>query len=294
MKKSVVFLLFGLGIFSFSCNNDLEGFSGANTEVQGKSVITRSATDVMKIVYHGKVYETKFIIDGDSCFYTNSDFNSIVSNLDAEGNDIVTFLHANGTMELFDNQSDFSLNKERLMAEHKEEKRAVFMQSDFRGIFPEDNKPYLSPADPENNEVEIHMYEDEFYWGDWTLLKRTKKDSDYQQVAKEWNYGGEATSMIAHTIGVGAWFTFFERMGCQGKSFAMIVGLDARIDMVSSASYASSGDGGNIEAVPNQPRYGSLFGLDLRGFHAIGISGDWNDRIHSIRVERYIGGGGVM
>lgn len=291
MKRSIVIALIGLGLFTYSCTNDFEGFSSdADNGVQGEAVVTRSVTNVLKFTYHGKVYETERVVTGDSCFYTNLDFNNVVNNLKTSGNDFVTFLHANGMVELFDNQSDFDLNKERLMEEHNKEKKVIFMQDRGRGLFPEDNKPYLAPADPENNEVEIHMYEDQYYWGDWTLLTRTKHDKDYVQVAKEWNYGGNPTSMIVHSIGVGGWFTFFERMGCQGKSFSMIVDLDARISLYPTTY--SNGDWGEVKS--HDPKYGALYAIDLREVQIVGISGNWNDRIHSIRVERYIGGGGIM
>jgi hypothetical protein len=42
--------------------------------------------------------------------------------------------------------------------------------------FPDDNKPYLAPYDPINNEVEIYLYEDEYYRGDMFGLRRTPHD----------------------------------------------------------------------------------------------------------------------
>ena len=44
------------------------------------------------------------------------------------------------------------------------------------GWFPDDNKPYLAPYDPINNEVEIYLYEDEYYRGDMFGLRRTPHD----------------------------------------------------------------------------------------------------------------------
>ena len=42
--------------------------------------------------------------------------------------------------------------------------------------FNDDNKPYLAPYDPINNEVEIYLYEDEYYRGDMFGLRRTPHD----------------------------------------------------------------------------------------------------------------------
>lgn len=281
-------MLFGFGLLTFSCTNDLENFSNVtNSGEKEETVVTRGTSNMMKFTYHGKMYETDCIVARDSIIsYTNSEFDNIVKKLRASRGNFVTFLHSNGVTELFDNQSDFESNKDRLMTQHKKEKNSSSIQNSQRALFPEDNKPYLAPKDPENNEVEIHMYEDQLYWGDWTLLKRTKRDSDYQQVAKEWNYSGDATSMIVHSIGCGGWLTFYENMGCQGDSFSIIIDIDDRISIPEPYEWG--------EAHPNNPKFGSLYIMDLRGVHFIGTSGDWNDRIHSIRVERYIGGGGIM
>lgn len=176
------------------------------------------------------------------------------------------------------------------MEEHNKEKKLFLCKIEVEDYFQKITNPILLRQIQRIMRWKIHMYEDQYYWGDWTLLTRTKHDKDYVQVAKEWNYGGNPTSMIVHSIGVGGWFTFFERMGCQGKSFSMIVDLDARISLYPTTY--SNGDWGEVKS--HDPKYGALYAIDLREVQIIGISGNWNDRIHSIRVERYIGGGGIM
>ncbi|WP_026366914.1 hypothetical protein [Bacteroides sp. 14(A)] len=88
---------------------------------------------------------------------------------------LMTFYHANGNIEYFDNEEDFSNNKERLYTEHCKEEKISFVLP-REGWFPDDNKPYLAPYDPINNEVEIYLYEDEYYWGDMFGLRRTPHD----------------------------------------------------------------------------------------------------------------------
>ena len=206
MKRNLMLvlllLLLLLGFFISSCTNEVNDLVIGNDGVLYEAVSTRSVSNTLQIIYHGNVFETECVTTMDSCYYTNLDFNAIVSDLKDRGNGLVTFFHSDGKIELFDNQSDFELNQERLLIEHRKEKKSIFKQVS-NGLFPEDNKPYLAPADPINNEVELHMYEDQNYWGDWTLLKRTKLDDDYSKAEKVWNYGGNATSMIVHTIGIG-------------------------------------------------------------------------------------------
>lgn len=88
---------------------------------------------------------------------------------------LMTFYHANGNIEYFDNEEDFSNNKERLYTEHCKEEKISFVLP-REGWFPDDNKPYLAPYDPINNEVEIYLYEDEYYQGDMFGLRRTPHD----------------------------------------------------------------------------------------------------------------------
>lgn len=83
---------------------------------------------------------------------------------------LMTFYHANGNIEYFDNEEDFSNNKERLYTEHCKEEKISFVLP-REGWFPDDNKPYLAPYDPINNEVEIYLYEDEYYRGGYVWIK---------------------------------------------------------------------------------------------------------------------------
>ena len=53
---------------------------------------------------------------------------------------LMTFYHANGNIEYFDNEEDFSNNKERLYTEHCKEEKISFVLP-REGWFPDDNKP---------------------------------------------------------------------------------------------------------------------------------------------------------
>ena len=53
-------------------------------------------------------------------------------------------------------------------------------------------------------------------------MQRSRSDSDYNELSKVWNLGGQISSMIVHTIGFGGVFTFYERMGCQGKGITLV------------------------------------------------------------------------
>lgn len=77
-------------------------------------------------------------------------------------------------------------------------------------------------------------------------------------------------------------------MECQGDSFSMIIDLDDSISLYNSSTYAS---GEQMQLTSGDYRFGSLYAIDLREVHIIGVSGTWSDRIHSIRVRRYSSGG---
>lgn len=270
-------------LVAVSCTNDLEEINVvSNDTTHNYQVTSRSNSNCLKIVYHGMTYESIYTIAEDSIYlYQNPKVENLIAELNTNKPNLMTFFHVDGTIEYFDNEADFELNKDRLMAEHEMEKKALQKLSSKRWP-PVDNKPYLSPADPGNNEVEIHLYEDELYWGDYFALARSKHDSDYIQSQKVWNFGGDITSMIVHTIGVGGIFTFYDVMDCQGKSFTMIIQVNDRISLPFS----------NYETgAPKSTSYGSLFMMDLRDVYWSGSSANWSDRICCIKVRRYVSGG---
>lgn len=284
-KKNTSVLILSLALAS--CINGLEEINTPSNSISDiPQESTRSLTDSLEIVYHGESYKTAYMItEGSTYIYQNSKVRNLIDNLNLNQPNLMTFFHKNGIIEFFDNEDDFKLNKKRLVAEHRIEKKSPLILS-REGWFPNDNKPYLSPADPVNNEVEIHLYEDELYLGGYFALARTRHDSDYSQVDKVWNFGGDITSMIVHTIGVGGIFTFYDVMECQGKSFTMIIEVDDSISLPFS-NYA-------IATPDNSYKFGSLFMIDLRDVYWYGIAGNWSDRICCIKVERYIGSGGIM
>jgi hypothetical protein len=127
--------------------------------------------------------------------------------------------------------------------------------------------------------VEIYLYEDPYYLGDLFSLQRSRSDSDYNELSKVWNLGGQISSMIVHTIGFGGVFTFYERMGCQGKGITLVLTAGQYINLCSELS---------ADAMRGIS-YGSIAMSDLRSLHWSGIAGNWNNRICCIKVDRYIG-----
>lgn len=284
LKKIASVLVFGL--VTVSCTNDLEEINVLSNDAKSEHEVTsRSNSSSLKIVYHGKTYESVYAMERDSTYsYQNPEVVSLIEELNSTKKNLMTFFHVDGTIEYFDNEADFNLNKDRLITEHEIEKKSLPKLS-IKSWPPTDNKPYLSPADPENNEVELHLYEDELYWGDYFALARTIHDSDYVQSQKVWNFGGDITSMIVHTIGVGGIFTFYDVMECQGKSFTMIVEVNDNINLPFS-NYT-------VENPKSSYGVGSLFMIDLRDVYWSGIAGNWSDRICCVKVRRYVGSGGI-
>lgn len=66
-----------------SCANDLDGFISIPDNATGvQQISTRSSSDNLRIVYHGKVYETLYTIIDDSIYsYQNSEVNDLMDNL---------------------------------------------------------------------------------------------------------------------------------------------------------------------------------------------------------------------
>ncbi|MFK2359795.1 hypothetical protein ACIXNL_16335 [Bacteroides fragilis] len=162
------------------------------------------------------------------------------------------------------------------MSEYEKESLSTSLSERW---FPTDNVPQLAPIDPENNEVEIYLYEDPYYLGDLFSLQRSRSDSDYNELSKVWNLGGQISSMIVHTIGFGGVFTFYERMGCQSKGITLVLTAGQYINLCSELS---------ADAMRGIS-YGSIAMSDLRSLHWSGIAGNWNNRICCIKVDRYIG-----
>ena len=285
IKKIACFTVVTLTVIACTSNlEDLNGTFESETNIQQFS--TRSTLNNLTIVYHGKTYETSYMMADDSTYLLlNSEVDQLVGDLEDTKPNLMTFYHANGNIEYFDNEEDFSNNKERLYTEHCKEEKISFVLP-REGWFPDDNKPYLAPYDPINNEVEIYLYEDEYYRGDMFGLRRTPHDKDYFEVSKFWNFGGGITSMIVHTINKAGLFYFYERMECQGKCFSVFINLDQSINLC-SASPTGINPGTDF-------RFGSIFMLDLKKLYVQGTAGNWSDRICCIKVERFIGGSGIF
>ena len=68
IKKDASVLIAGLVVAS--CANDLDGFISIPDDATGvQQISTRSSSDNLRIVYHGKVYETLYTIIDDSFSY---------------------------------------------------------------------------------------------------------------------------------------------------------------------------------------------------------------------------------
>lgn len=81
IKKDASVLIAGLVVAS--CANDLDGFISIPDDATGvQQISTRSSSDNLRIVYHGKVYETLYTIIDDSIYsYQNSEVKDLMDNL---------------------------------------------------------------------------------------------------------------------------------------------------------------------------------------------------------------------
>ena len=276
LKKIASVVIAGLVVVS--CANDVDGFISIPDAATGvQQISTRGSSDNLKIVYHGKVYETLYTIINDSTYlYQNSEVKDLIDNLNETRPNLRTFIHGDGVIEYFDDENDFNLNKERIMSEYEKELLSTSLSERW---FPTDNIPQLAPIDPENDEVEIYLYEDPYYLGGLFSLQRSRSDSDYDELSKVWNFGGQISSMIVHTIGFGGIFTFYERMGCQGKGITLVLTTGQYINLCSELSADAT----------RGISYGSIAMSDLRNLNWSGIAGNWNNRICCIKVDRYTG-----
>lgn len=140
IKKDASVLIAGLVVAS--CANDLDGFISIPDNATGvQQISTRSSSDNLKIVYHGKVYETLYTIIDDSIYsYQNSEVKDLMDNLSETRPNLRTFIHGNGVIEYFDDENDFNLNKERIMSEYEKESLSTSLSERW---FPTDNVPRL-------------------------------------------------------------------------------------------------------------------------------------------------------
>ena len=104
-----------------SCANDLDGFISIPDNATGvQQISTRSSFDNLRIVYHGKVYETLYTIIDDSIYsYQNSEVKDLMDNLSETRPNLRTFIHGNGVIEYFDDENDFNLNISRYVKKHE-------------------------------------------------------------------------------------------------------------------------------------------------------------------------------
>ena len=119
LKKIASVVIAGLVVVS--CANDVDGFISIPDDATGvQQISTRGSSDNLKIVYHGKVYETLYTIINDSTYlYQNSEVKDLIDNLNETRPNLRTFIHGDGVIEYFDDENDFNLNKERIMSEYE-------------------------------------------------------------------------------------------------------------------------------------------------------------------------------
>ena len=121
-----------------SCANDSDGFISIPDNATGvQQISTRSSFDNLRIVYHGKVYETLYTIIDDSIYsYQNSEVKDLMDNLSETRPNLRTFIYGNRVIEYFDDENDFNLNKERIMSEYEKESLSTSLSERW---FPTDN-----------------------------------------------------------------------------------------------------------------------------------------------------------
>ena len=127
IKKIACFTVVTLTVIA--CTSNLEDLNGTfESETNILQFSTRSTLNNLTIVYHGKTYETSYMMADDSTYLLlNSEVDQLVGDLEDTKPNLMTFYHANGNIEYFDNEEDFSNNKERLYTEHCKEEKISFV-----------------------------------------------------------------------------------------------------------------------------------------------------------------------
>lgn len=226
-------------------------------------------------MYEGKNYEYTATIVNDSVVDINGEeAETILLELEQDSN-MVTFLHMNGTIELFKNRDSFYSNLENII----EKERMSLSQGiePYKADVPWD---YMPPIDKSDNKIaNLYLCDDNFYSDTYHQfdLRSGEKVLEINEL-KSVGLNDKVTSFVAYTIGGTTLFELYEDSDFK----------DSCISFVVYENQATQWSGDVIfKWGPPAAQYGQLLVADLKDLLVKGHKVDtWNDRISSVRITR--------
>lgn len=282
MKKTISKLLtvMLLTVFLQSCQEDL--LSSYEQESLNQSIETKTYVSPtikfernFKFLYEGKNYEYTATIVNDSVVDINGEeAETILLELEQDSN-MVTFLHMNGTIELFKNRDSFYSNLENII---EQERMSLSQGIDpYNADVPWD---FMPPIDKSDNKIaNLYLCDDDSYSDTYHQfdLRSGEKVLEINEL-KSVGLNDKVTSFAAYTIGGTTLFELYEDSDFK----------DSCISFVVYENQATQWSGDVIfKWGPPAAQYGQLLVADLKDLLVKGHKVDtWNDRISSVRITR--------
>jgi len=228
-----------------------------------------------KFLYEGKTYEYTATIVNDSVVNINNDAaKAVLSELENASN-TVTYLHLDGTIELFQNQEVFYSKLPQIIKDDEEilNNEIVPYQADV----PWETVP---PIDKSNNKIaNLYLCDDNNFCDTYHQfnLKSGEKVLEVREL-KSVGLNDKVTSFAAYTIGGTTFFELYEDSDFKDSCISFTV--------YQREATAWSGDI-IFKWRPPANQYGQLLVADLKDIFVRGHKVDtWNDRISSVRITR--------
>lgn len=269
-----------LTVFLQSCQEDLLSSyeqESLNQSIETKTYVSQTSKIErnFKFLYEGKNYEYTATIVNDSVVDINGEeAETILLELEQDSN-MVTFLHMNGTIELFKNRDSFYSNLENII----EKERMSLSQGiePYKADVPWD---YMPPIDKSDNKIaNLYLCDDNFYSDTYHQfdLRSGEKVLEINEL-KSVGLNDKVTSFAAYTIGGTTLFELYEDSDFK----------DSCISFVVYENQATQWSGDVIfKWGPPAAQYGQLLVADLKDLLVKGHKVDtWNDRISSVRITR--------
>lgn len=280
MKVSFFIMLSIIALIFTSCDNNLSEARIPENNT-GYQINSRSENmESIKFIYHGKVYESTYIVTEDStCLYQNPEVNKLTQFFDHTPG-LVSFYYPNMEVEYFDSDEDFKekfdkiKEKVKLICEEQE-------NNNFNFRFEDDSIPdFDKPVDVINHNAELWLYDDIALMDrrEDLYLNRGEAKFEWAHLKNKYNMNDKTSSFIAQSISGVTMFELYEDDNY--KSHCMKFMLGSTSDIKISGVYSAIHSGRTVA---------HALAVDLHDCDVAGTKrSTWNDRITSVRISRVL------
>lgn len=280
MKVSSFIMLALIALIFASCDNNLSEMqiTGNNTKfpINPRSEKIGST----KFIYHGKVYESTYIIVEDSIrLYQNPEVNKLAQLFDYTPG-LVSFYYPNMEVEYFDSDKEFTENFDEI----KEKAKLICQEQEdnnFNLRFEDDDIPdFDKPVDVINHNAELWLYDDIALMDrrEDLYLNRGESKLEWAHLQNRYNMNDKVSSFIAQSISGVTMFELYEDDNY--KSHCMKFMLGSTSDIKISGVFSATHSGRTVA---------HALAVDLHDCEVAGTKrSTWNDRITSVRISRVL------